>query len=280
MSRLARRISETGMYHVMFQGVGKQNIFKEEADYQKLKEILHRVKDETQIELYAYCFMANRVHLFIREQTPGDISLVMKKILAHYATWFNKKYKRAGALFDNRYKSEPVEGDEYIYGLCAYIHQAPERAKKAKSVAGYEYSSYREYVENNPQITDIDFLLDSMSEDRSEAISQFTELCSKKQEDDYEISNTKRCSSGTARRIIKSELDGAEPRVIKELPKDQRDAVLKKLVKEKGISKSEIIRETGISRYIIMKACGEIRQKPLRPRYGKAQEKSLPAHLM
>ena len=119
MSRLARRISETGMYHIMFQGVGKQSVFKEEADYQKLMEILVRVKSEAEFELYAYSFMANHVHLFVREQNQGDISLIMKKLLAHYATWFNKKYQRAGALFDNRYKSEPVEGEEYIYGLCA-----------------------------------------------------------------------------------------------------------------------------------------------------------------
>ena len=279
MSRLARRISETGMYHIMFQGVGKQNIFKEGADYQKLMEILSRVKDETEFELYAYCFMANHVHLFIKEQESGDISAIMKKLLAHYATWFNKKYQRAGALFDNRYKSEPVEDEQYILGLCAYIHQSPVREKKAKSLEGYEYSSYREYAENNPQITDIEFLLDALSEDREEAIAQFVELCGEKQED-FEISNTKRCSPAVARRIMKAELGGAEPWTIRELAKEERDALLKKLVKEMGISKSQIIRETGISRYIIMKACGEIKQKTLRPRYSENRERSLPAHLM
>ena len=278
MSRLARRISETGMYHIMFQGVGKQNIFEEKSDFKKLKEILTRVKDETGFELYAYCFMTNHVHLFIKEANYGEISVIMKKILSHYATWFNRKYKRAGALFNNRYKSEPVEDERYFYGLCAYIHQNPVKANIVKSPKAYEYSSYGEYADNDPDITDIDFLLDSMSENRDEAISQFIELCGTKQKDDYEICNTKKHSAGMVRRMIKAELGGAEPWTIKDMPKEQRDRVLEKLVKDMGISKSDIIRETGISRYIIMKACGEIKQT--RSRVSKKSAQALPAHLM
>lgn len=278
MSRIARRISETGMYHIMFQGVGKQNIFEEKSDYKKLKEILTRVKEETGFELYAYCFMTNHVHLFLKEENSGEISVIMKKILSHYATWFNRKYKRAGALFNNRYKSEPVEDERYFYGLCAYIHQNPIKAGMVKSLKAYEYSSYSEYADNDPDITDIDFLLDSMSENRDEAVSQFVELCNVREKDDYEISNTKRYGAGMVRRMIKAELDGAEPWTVKDLPKEQRDRLLERLVKNLGISKSEIIRETGISRYIIMKACGEIKQ-PQRSS-GKKQAQALPAHLM
>ena len=68
-------------------------------------------------ELYAYCFMTNHVHLFIKEQNVGEISKIMTKILSHYATWFNRKYQRIGALFANRYNSEPVEDERYYLSL-------------------------------------------------------------------------------------------------------------------------------------------------------------------
>ena len=72
MSRQARRLSRTGLYHVIFRGVGKQNIFEESYDYKKLKEIILRVKEEIEFELYSYCFMTNNVHLVINQ-----VSLIM-----------------------------------------------------------------------------------------------------------------------------------------------------------------------------------------------------------
>ena len=66
MSRQARKLSQSGLYHIIFRGISRQNIFEEEHDYLKLKEIIKKVKTEMQFELYAYCFMTNHVHLFIK----------------------------------------------------------------------------------------------------------------------------------------------------------------------------------------------------------------------
>ena len=74
MSRCARKLSQSGLYHIVFRGIGRQNIFEENADYEKLKEIILKVKEEMNLKLYAYCFMTNHVHLFVKEKELGDIS--------------------------------------------------------------------------------------------------------------------------------------------------------------------------------------------------------------
>ena len=63
MSRLARTISESGVYHILFRGVNQQNIFEEASDFEKLKEIIEIVKQDLQFEIYAYClgFQRNAV---------------------------------------------------------------------------------------------------------------------------------------------------------------------------------------------------------------------------
>jgi len=66
MARLARKISENGLYHIVFRGVNRQRIFEEEKDYQKLKDILIDLKKEMQYQVYAYCFMSNHVHILLR----------------------------------------------------------------------------------------------------------------------------------------------------------------------------------------------------------------------
>ena len=54
MSRLARTISESGVYHILFRGVNQQNIFEENADFEKLKETIQNVKQEMGFKIYAY----------------------------------------------------------------------------------------------------------------------------------------------------------------------------------------------------------------------------------
>ena len=98
MSRLARTISESGVYHVLFRGVNQQNIFEEDADFNKLTETIATVKQDLGFEIYAYCFMSNHVHIVLKEKSYGDISLIMKRILTKYARWYNIKYGRSNHL--------------------------------------------------------------------------------------------------------------------------------------------------------------------------------------
>ena len=257
MSRQARRLSQTGLYHIIFRGVGKQNIFEESYDYKKLKEIIGRVKEEMEFELYAYCFMTNHVHLVIKENEVGEISKIMTKILSHYATWFNKKYDRVGALFANRYKSEPVEDERYYLSLVRYIHQNPVKGGMVKTLSGYAHSSYNEYIKDNADITDIDFLLDMMHDDRKTAIKLFAELNETADNESFEITESVRPSSAQVRRIIMTHLDGVEPGTIKAMPKDERDRIVKDLVNEIGLSKCALERALGISRATIARICDE-----------------------
>ena len=117
MSRLARQFSLTGLYHIVFRGINKQNIFEETEDYQKIIKTLQELKKELKFEIYTYCLMSNHVHLLLKEKNTGDISQIMKRLLTKYVMWYNKKYHRTGALIANRYKSQPIEVDEYFLSV-------------------------------------------------------------------------------------------------------------------------------------------------------------------
>ena len=70
MSRLARAISGSGVYHILFQGVNQQDIFEEATDFEKLKETMMIVKKDLEFEIYAYCFMNNHVHIVLKKKFP------------------------------------------------------------------------------------------------------------------------------------------------------------------------------------------------------------------
>ena len=289
------------MYHIIVKGIGRQNLFEERADYEKFKEIVRVVKAEMNFSLYAYCLMTNHVHLFIKEKEIGQLSKIMSKILSHYALWFNIKYLRTGPLFNNRYMSEPVEDERYYLSLVRYIHQNPLKARIVGRVGQYPYSSYREYIDNDASFTDIDFCLDMLSDNRKTATENFVELNSSEEEESFEISSSHRNNDARIKRIIKSELDIDDPYLIKGFESELRDAVIKSLVLEKGISKSALERVTGISRGTIIRICNgkakkiarkqivakvkkhtekKIEQKLPRPQTVQQVRRSLPAELL
>ena len=146
MPREARRLSESGIYHIVFRGINHQNIFEEEQDFEYLLEIMRSLKQETGFEIYAYCLMTNHVHLLLKEKQPGDISTIIKRMLIKYVMKYNRKYQRSGALIGSRYKSKAVEMDEYFVPLMIYIHQNPLRAGMVRELEQYKYSSYCEYI--------------------------------------------------------------------------------------------------------------------------------------
>ena len=171
MPRDVRKSSESGIYHIMLRGINRQDIFADEEDIQRLIETIIRFKDVSKYELFAYCIMSNHVHFLIRE-SGEPISNAIKRISSSYVYWYNKKYERCGHLFQERFKSEAVNSDEYFLTVLRYIHQNPIKAGMSKDIAKYKWSSYIEYIEK-ATLTDTDFALNIFSQDRKTAIDLF-----------------------------------------------------------------------------------------------------------
>jgi hypothetical protein len=86
-------------------------------------------------------------------ETPeGNLSQIMRHINGAYTTYFNVKRKRAGHLFQGRYKAILVEADEYAAELSRYIHLNPVRAGITARPEAYQWSSYRVYIGENEAI--------------------------------------------------------------------------------------------------------------------------------
>ncbi|RJX25367.1 MAG: transposase [Dethiobacter sp.] len=175
MSRHQRIKSKSGYYHVMVRGNEKRNIFNNEDDKQRFLEIVYNKKEGNRFYLHAFCLMDNHFHFILGEGTE-DVAKVMKRITVSYVYYFNKKYKRVGHLFQDRFKSEVVEQDSYMLSLARYIHQNPVKAGKVKSAGEYRWSSHDCYInENNyySKIVDTGVILELFSSDKEIAKQEF-----------------------------------------------------------------------------------------------------------
>lgn len=229
MGRQARQLSGSGFYHIVFRGVNHQHIFEDESEYTYFLQALHDLKLELAFEVHAYCLMSNHVHLLLREKQSGDISLIMKRLLTKYAMYFNRKYQRSGALIAGRYKSVPVEVDEYFIPLQRYIHQNPMNAGLVNKLEEYQFSSFREYLLGSGELVDTAFSLELIGRD------EWIRLHQVQTDDVFEISGKLSMNDGEIRHKIMHYTNGREPHEIGSWAKAERDSMLRKL-KEAGLS--------------------------------------------
>ncbi|MDR0783576.1 MAG: transposase [Propionibacteriaceae bacterium] len=254
MARRSRVFCATGLYHVIFRGVNHCQLFEEDEDFEKLLDLIGRAKVELGMEIYAYCLMSNHAHFLLRERTQADLVTAMRRTLGPYATWFNKKYERSGALITNRYKSEPVTDDGYLLTVVRYIHSNPIEAGITTDHARYRWSSYRDYTTGQSSLTDTDFVLSMFGPDPSDAISRFVEFHRGDCSDDIVNlpRSTKRKPDEQIRIVLASTHDGLVPAAVNGLLKTKRDAILG-FLRAQGFSTRQIERVTGIPRGIVSK---------------------------
>lgn len=146
-------------YHVYARGHGRQQIFREAADYLTFLAIFERylsTKELTdkygkpyvnlrgQIELLAYCLMDNHFHLLFYQSDQGAMSKLMRSVMTSYSCYFNKKYDSTGALFESRYKASLISSNDYLAQISRYIHLVPG------DWLAYPYSSIHSYFMGAP----------------------------------------------------------------------------------------------------------------------------------
>ena len=135
MPRSARLDAPGVLHHIMVRGIERRPIFRHDLDRQNFLKRLEVLLPECQMECYAWVLMKNHVHLLLRSGVTG-ISQLMRRLLTGYAVYFNRRYRRHGQLFQNRFKSIICQEDLYFKELVRYIHLNPVRAKVVGDIGG------------------------------------------------------------------------------------------------------------------------------------------------
>lgn len=132
-------------YHVTSRGNEQKDVFKSQKDREKFLSYLESATERYSAVVHVYCLMSNHYHLLL-ETPAGNLSQIMRHINGAYTNYFNTKRKRAGHLFQGRYKAILVEKDTYALELSRYIHRNPVGAGMVKQPEEYRWSSYRCYI--------------------------------------------------------------------------------------------------------------------------------------
>lgn len=170
MARPLRIAYPGAYYHVTSRGNEQKDVFKSRKDREKFLDYLMSATERYGAVIHVYCLMSNHYHLLL-ETPAGNLSQIMRHINGAYTTYFNVKRKRAGHLFQGRFKAILVEADEYAVELSRYIHLNPVRAGMAVEPREYLWSSFQSYIGEckTPDWLRTDFVLGFFGKSRTDA---------------------------------------------------------------------------------------------------------------
>ncbi|MBW2544342.1 MAG: transposase [Deltaproteobacteria bacterium] len=127
MPRQARIDAPGALHHVISRGIERNKIFRDDADREDFLQRLGKLVEQTETKCYAWALIPNHFHLLLKTGNV-PIATVMRRLLTGYAVGYNRRHRRSGHLFQNRYKSILCQEDAYLKELVRYIHLNPLRA--------------------------------------------------------------------------------------------------------------------------------------------------------
>lgn len=172
MGNTPRQRSETGIYHVVTRGNGRQLIFLDDDDRLMFLKLLVDKMRTVEVRMLAWCLMDNHVHLLLDESASGcrghcdtngtpssealpssrsqasplGLSAGMQRLLTSYALYFNRKSGHVGHVFQQRFYSEPILTNRQLLATVRYIHRNPEKDGICPT-SDYAWSSYNTYLQ-------------------------------------------------------------------------------------------------------------------------------------
>jgi len=128
MPRKSRIDAPGALHHIIARGIERCDIFKDKADRINFTDRLGVILTENGTQCFAWALLPNHFHLLLKTG-PVPIATIMRRLMTGYAVSFNKRHRRYGHLFQNRYKSILCQEDAYLLELVRYIHLNPLRAR-------------------------------------------------------------------------------------------------------------------------------------------------------
>jgi putative transposase len=102
MARLPRYVLPGQPQHVIQRGNNRQIIFAADADYQFFRDALVDASRKHGLQIHAYVWMTNHIHLLATPQFENSISMVIQSVARKYEQYFNDTYQRSGTLWEGR----------------------------------------------------------------------------------------------------------------------------------------------------------------------------------
>ena len=143
MPRPPRADAAGGLYHALNRGNSRAEIFHKEADFEAFERILGEGLQLYAVQLFSYQLMPNHWHLVLRPNQDGEMSQFLRWITATHTMRYHAHYHTSGEghVYQGRFKSFPVQGDEHFLTVCRYVERNALNAGLVRRAENWRWGS-------------------------------------------------------------------------------------------------------------------------------------------
>jgi putative transposase len=143
MPRIARVIAARYPHHITQRGNNREDAFFTDEDKSFYLRTLKSYCEKWRVQVWAYCLMTNHVHILAVPSDEESLSRCIGSTNLLYTQYINRRYKRSGRLWQNRFFSTIIEAEPYLWAVVRYIEQNPVKSKLVGKPEDYKWSSCR-----------------------------------------------------------------------------------------------------------------------------------------
>lgn len=137
-------------YHIFHRGAEGQKIFFETENFLYFLRLVSKYQAILSMKIIAYVLMPSHFHFMMQPGINNNLSDFMRRLQTSYVPAINKRYKRTGPLFYDRFKHKHVYNQRYQILLCRYIHVNPLKDGLVNRLENWAFSNYHEFIEDQP----------------------------------------------------------------------------------------------------------------------------------
>ena len=152
MPRIARICAVGYPHHITQRGNNKQPVFFDDEDRQFYLKTLLDYSLRYDLDVWSYCLMTNHLHLLAVPKKQASLARGIGGTNLVYTQYINRKKKRSGRLWQNRFFSTTIEQDPYLWAVSRYIEHNPVRAGIVEKAQQYKWSSCRAHISDSANI--------------------------------------------------------------------------------------------------------------------------------
>ncbi|MEA2101204.1 MAG: transposase [Thermodesulfobacteriota bacterium] len=146
MPRIARVCAIDYPHHITQRGNNREPVFFDNEDREFYLKVLSRYSRQWDFGIWAYCLMTNHVHILSVPRRQESFAKGLGSTNLVYTQYINRKYKRSGRLWQNRFFSTIVEDEPYLWAVIRYIENNPVRTGLVQNAEDYRWSSCKAHV--------------------------------------------------------------------------------------------------------------------------------------
>ena len=145
MTRMARLVVPHHPHHITQRGNRRQRTFFGEEDFQTYFDLLVEAKRRSNVQVWAYCFMPNHVHLVVVPDHKDGLSQFFREAHRQYTLRVNSRYEWTGHLWQERFHSFVMD-ENHLLSAVRYTELNPVRAKLCENATDWRWSSARAHL--------------------------------------------------------------------------------------------------------------------------------------